>query len=232
MSKDYSRNFGRRMRDAIRERSSRVVLALDVLDEQEAYRVLDAVHPHLAAVKVNYPLFLSVGREAVGRMIEHYDLPFIGDFKIADIDATNAKICEIMYDVGFDALIAHSVVGRQGALDAVLDAAAHHGRGVILVTSMSHPGAKEFMPPYEDTARFARELGVDGVIAPATRTEEVTAIRRIVGEDTLILSPGVGAQGGKAKDTLDAGADALIVGRSIYGADDPEAAARRLAEVV
>ena len=232
MSKDYSSNFGRRMRESIRERGSRVVLALDVLDEQEAYRVLDAVHPHLAAVMVNYPLFLSVGREVVRRMIERYDLPFIGDFKIADIDATNAKICEIMYDVGFDALIAHSVVGRQGALDAVLEAASRHERGVILVTSMSHPGAKEFMPPYEDTARFARDLEVDGVIAPATRTEEVAAIRRTVGENTLILSPGVGAQGGKAQDTLEAGADALIVGRSIYGADDPKAAARRLAEMV
>lgn len=40
------------------------------------------------------------------------------------------------------------------------------------------------------------ECGVTGFIAPATRPERITAIRKIAGEK-LILSPGVGAQGGR-----------------------------------
>jgi len=43
--------------------------------------------------------------------------------------------------------------------------------------------------------------------------------------DLLILSPGVGAQGGSASATLEKGADYVIVGRSIYGAEDPRSAA-------
>jgi orotidine-5'-phosphate decarboxylase len=45
----------------------------------------------------------------------------------------------------------------------------------------------------------------------------------------MILTPGVGAQGGSAADAIRAGADYIIVGRSIYQADDPGAAATELA---
>ena len=47
----------------------------------------------------------------------------------------------------------------------------------------------------------------------------------MVGPSKKILSPGVGTQGGKASDAIAAGADYAIVGRSIYGAEDPRAAA-------
>jgi orotidine-5'-phosphate decarboxylase len=44
----------------------------------------------------------------------------------------------------------------------------------------------------------------------------------------LILSPGVGAQGGSAAEALRHGADFVIVGRSIYEDPDPRAAALRI----
>jgi orotidine-5'-phosphate decarboxylase len=44
-----------------------------------------------------------------------------------------------------------------------------------------------------------------------------------------ILSPGVGAQGGSASAAIKAGADYIIVGRSIYNAENPEAAALKIA---
>jgi orotidine-5'-phosphate decarboxylase len=45
-----------------------------------------------------------------------------------------------------------------------------------------------------------------------------------------ILSPGVGAQGGDARKAIEAGADFVIVGRSIYNAEDPYAAALKFIE--
>jgi orotidine-5'-phosphate decarboxylase len=56
-------------------------------------------------------------------------------------------------------------------------------------------------------------------------------MRSIVG-DLLILSPGVGAQGGSAADAITMGADLVIVGRSIYGAVSPRDAAAALASEV
>ena len=57
----------------------------------------------------------------------------------------------------------------------------------------------------------------------------VIAIREVIG-DLKILSPGVGAQGGKASDAISAGADYVIVGRAIYGSEDPRASAEAFAE--
>ena len=82
-------------------------------------------------------------------------------------------------------------------------------------------------PQAERMARLAAEVGAAGVVAPATRPERIRLIRSIIGERTII-SPGVGAQGGSAAAAFQAGADYIIVGRSIYGAEDPEGAAERL----
>jgi orotidine-5'-phosphate decarboxylase len=82
-------------------------------------------------------------------------------------------------------------------------------------------------PLAESMARMAIEAGASGVVAPATRPERIRLIRSVIG-NKIIISPGVGAQGGSALSALQAGADYLIVGRSIYDAEDPVACAKRV----
>jgi orotidine-5'-phosphate decarboxylase len=97
----------------------------------------------------------------------------------------------------------------------------------MVVAEMSHPGAVEYFSGgvAERIARMAAECGADGIIAPATRPDRVRVLREIVRE-RLIWSPGVGAQGGDPR-AIAGLVDAVIVGRQIYGAEDParEAAA-------
>ena len=50
--------------------------------------------------------------------------------------------------------------------------------------------------------------------------------------DLTIISPGVGTQGGSAGDTIRAGADYVIVARSIYQSDDPAAGAKQIADEI
>ena len=92
---------------------------------------------------------------------------------------------------------------------------------------MSHPGGGEFFD-IAALAAVARDGGATGVVAPATRPEDITAVREAVG-DLKIIAPGVGAQGGDPRAAITAGADLIIVGRAIYQADDPGAAAREFA---
>jgi orotidine-5'-phosphate decarboxylase len=73
------------------------------------------------------------------------------------------------------------------------------------------------------------ECGADGIIAPATRPERVKVLRRIIG-NRKILSPGVGAQGGDVAAVAKI-VDGIIVGRAIYEAEDPAAAAESFAKV-
>ena len=90
---------------------------------------------------------------------------------------------------------------------------------------MSHPRGGDFFD-IEKFCELALEIGATGVIAPATRPEDVAKIRNLVG-NLKIISPGVGAQGGSSQETFKAGADYIIVGRGIYLSDAPASAAEK-----
>ncbi len=206
------------------EKNTRIILALDVTTRDEALRVVDAVRDHVDAIKVNWPLVLGAGPEIITEMSGVR--PVICDFKISDIPNTNRLIVERAMERGASAVICHGFAGDD-SVKACVDAA----RGqVFVLTEMSHPGGKQFTAPVADKlAALAKSSGARGIVAPATRPERVSALRGIVG-DLEIITPGVGAQGGKASDALRAGADYVIIGRAIYEAPDPGAAAREFAD--
>jgi len=195
-------------------------------------RVLDLlsdIEAELAAVKINYPLLLSLGPELTTRLLEETTVPAIADLKVADIDNTSRWIARQAFGMGFEAIIAHPFVGYQGGLDGLFQEAEEAEKGVILVVNMSHPGSAEFITPQaEKLTEFASEHGADGAIAPATRPNEVREARDRLGDQMMLFTPGVGAQGGGPGDAVKAGADCEIVGRAIYQASDPLGAARRI----
>lgn len=195
---------------------SRLVLALDETDGKKALAVAESVSGVVDAIKINWPLVLSEGPEMITKLSEYSDV--ICDFKVADIPNTVRLIVENAVSRGASAVIVHAFTGDD-SLKAAVEAAGD--AEVYAVTEMSHPGAKLFTAQHaEEMARLGVECGAKGFIAPATRPDRIAAIRKIVG-DLKILSPGVGAQGGKASDAIRAGATYAIVGRAIYGSDDP-----------
>lgn len=204
---------------------SKVILALDETDPAKARAVAKSVAQYVAAVKINYPLALSAGMGVVSEMSK--DAYVLCDFKVADIPNTNRLIVEQVVKAGAGGVICHAFTGED-SVKACVEAA--KGKDVFVVTEMSHPGGQKFTQPLADElAKIAVAAGATGVIAPATRPERIAHIRKIIG-DLKILSPGVGAQGGSATDALKAGADYVIVGRAIYQAKDPAAAAKAVFE--
>lgn len=206
--------------------NTRIILALDVTQRARALSVVQETCEYLDAVKINWPLVLGAGPRIITEISE--SSPVICDFKIADIPNTNRLIVEQAMALGASAVIAHGFTGMD-SLKACIDAS---GGKVFVVAEMSHPGGKEFTAPNsERIAMMAKEAGAMGIIAPATRPERIARLREIVG-DLKILSPGVGAQGGKVSDALAAGADFVIVGRAIYESSSPKTAAAEIAEEV
>lgn len=186
--------------------------------------VVSEVSDLLDAVKVGYPAVLATGMEIVEEVSRIADV--ICDFKVADIPNTNRLIVEEVFRRGASGVIVHGFVGAD-SVRACVEAA---DGDVFVLTEMSHPGGRTFTAPVaDDIARLAVQEGASGIIAPATRPERVKELREIVGS-LLIICPGVGAQGGSAADTIRAGADHVIVGRSIYQADDPRSEAMRLVD--
>jgi len=203
-----------------------LVLALDVTDPERAVAVATACAPHLDAIKVGYPLALRSGL-SIARELGRLGLPLAADFKVADIPDTNRLIAEAVFSAGFHAVICHGFCGEDSVL-ACVETAHDHGGMCLVVAEMSHPGALTFFSAGvpERIARMAVSLGADGIIAPATRPERVRALRTIVG-GRAIGSQGVGVQGGDPK-VIAPLVDGIIVGRQIYQAADPAAAAAAL----
>ncbi len=206
------------------EKNTRLILALDVLDSDEAIRISKAVAGHVDAIKVGYPLVLASGLQIIGKLAEY--APIIADFKVADIPNTNRLICEQVFDAGADAVIVQGFTGHD-SLKICVDLARERDKDIFVVTEMSHPGALDLMQDAgEKIAQMAADQKASGVVAPATRPERVKEIRKIIGDGLAIISPGVGAQGGSATDTVMAGTDWVIVGRKIYQSDDAAKAAK------
>ena len=246
------------MQEAAKQKNSRIVLALDFPFEAaenrsivlaKAQKVLKAVHPYISAVKINHHLVLPLGTfDGVQKLVEQIrgqGLLAIMDAKVNDIGATNQVIAEYYYAAGFDALIANPFVGWEEGLKPLFEVSRRLNRGVILLTYMSHKGASEGYgqtiidpetgektPQYVSFAKKALKWGADGVIVGATHPEKIAEVKRIVGEEVPIYSPGVGAQGGAAETAFEAGASYLIVGREITNSADPAQAARRLCESI
>jgi len=208
------------------EKRRRLILALDVTSRAEAKRVVEASRDYLDAIKINWPLILAAGPEIITELSKVKEV--ICDLKIADIPNTNRLICEQAVGRGASAVICQGFVGED-SVRACVEAA----RGqVFVVTEMSHPGGRQFTAPVADKlAALAKAAGARGIVAPATRPERIAELRKIIGS-MEIISPGVGAQGGKASEAIRAGADYIIVGRAIYESSDPGGAARGLAEEI
>ena len=204
-----------------------LILALDVMSESEAIEICDSIKNHIDTIKIGYPLALAEGLEIINKLKDQFGFKVICDFKVADIDATNSKICDETFKAGADAIICHGFVGSD-SVQACLDMADKHGKELFLLTEMSHPGAKMFLQKNaEEIAEMGVEMGIRNYVAPATRLDRLSIIRDIVGDDAFIISPGVGKQGGDGKKTLEY-SNAIIVGRSIYEADNPATACENL----
>lgn len=245
------------MEQAVRTRKSRIILALDFPFQTEENRsgllikaqsLLRTVSPYLCAVKINHHLTLPLGTfDGVKKIINQAHeagLLTIMDGKVNDIGATNQAIAEYYFDAGFDALIANPFVGWEEGLKPIFEIAAKQNRGVILLGYMSHKGAIEGYgqtviddqtvtktKQYMTFAQKALLWKADGVVVGATVPEKISEIYTVLGRDVPIYSPGVGAQGGGAKEAIKAGARYLIVGREIVQAQNPEQEARNLSKI-
>jgi len=205
----------------------RLLLALDVPEVERARSVARAVRGHVDGIKVNWPLVLAAGLGIVRDLADGGYV--LCDFKIADIPNMSRLIVEQAVRAGASGVICHGFAGED-SVRACVDAA--DNADVFVVTELSHPGGQEYTAKFaEEFARLAVRAGAAGIIAPATRPDRIRVLRGIVGA-RLILAPGVGAQGGKASDAIAAGADEVIVGRTIYDAKDPAAAARVIGDEI
>ncbi|WXG45994.1 MAG: orotidine 5'-phosphate decarboxylase / HUMPS family protein [Candidatus Atabeyarchaeum deiterrae] len=258
-----SKSFRQVLDESSASRATRIVLALDVserlpqgrLDEvrnhllEKALYILEATNEYVAALKINHQLLLPLGlydlMQTIIKKAKSYSLPLIMDCKANDVEHTNRWIATHYFDAGFDAIIANPFVGWEGGIEPIMTLSREQGKGVILLTYMSHRGSIEGYgqqvlseesakprPQYMVFAEKAARWKADGIVVGATYPEKIREIYRAIRDQVPIYSPGIGAQGGEIREAFDAGCKYAIIGRSIYESEDPSRAANEMRQKI
>lgn len=216
----------------------RLVLALDCSDLDDAVALARRLAPWFASAKVGYELYGTAGPAAFDAVHE-LGMRVFADLKLHDIPTTVGRGARALGRHGVDFLNFHAAGGAEmlrAGVDGLREGAsdAGHARpvalGVTVLTSEADTSA------FPERLRAAREGGCDGVVCSAL---EIGVVR---GDGLRTMVPGLRRAGSDADDqarvatpaaAASAGADWLVIGRTVTADADPESAAASLtAEVV
>jgi orotidine-5'-phosphate decarboxylase len=217
---------------------SRVIIPLDVPSKKEALALVDRLGDQADFYKVGFELYTRSGPDVVRELVSRGKQVFL-DIKLHDIPNTVGRAVAAASELGVDLLTVHTS-GGPSMLQAA--AKARDGDlkllGVTVLTSlspdeMSTVWDREIRSIREEVGRLAvlaRDTEMNGVVASAL---EASWLRGQLGEDFLIVTPGIRPAGSDAgdqnriatpADAVAAGADYLVIGRPITQAADPAAA--------
>jgi orotidine-5'-phosphate decarboxylase len=215
-------------------------------------RIVDATADLVIAFKPQIAYFAAHRAEGqLERLMEHLrrnapQVPVILDAKRGDIGSTAEQYAKEAFErYGADAVTLSPFMG----FDSLQPYLKYAGKGAFLLCRTSNPGGDDLQNQrlssvagqplvYEHVARLAQSTwnlnGQLGLVVGATYPGEIARVREIA-PDLPLLIPGVGAQGGDAAATVQAGwrANAPIIVSSsraiLYasGGDDFVQAARR-----
>jgi orotidine-5'-phosphate decarboxylase len=217
----------------------RLIVALDVPSVAEAEALVARLGDAVVFYKVGYQLGFAGGLAFAQTLASAGKQVFL-DMKLHDIGNTVARGVESVARMGASFLTVHAY---PQTMHAAVDAAGDSGLRILAVTVLtSYDDADLAAAGYDFTvselvaerAAQARDIGVDGLVCSA---EEAANLRRIVGPNVLLVTPGIRPSGAEAGDqkrimtpsaAIKAGADYLVVGRPIVAAADPKAAAEAI----
>lgn len=229
----------------ISKKNGKIILANDYDSsvnnlETKTIQNIKKLHPYLCGIKLNFHLLLPLGLKEISKInktAHNYGLQTIADIKLNDIGNTNKVTTEHLWNLGFDAVIANPIMGLDSLKQLVTDSHKEN-KGVITLCHMSAPEAKlsydmeirmgKKQQLYQLFLDWAIASKVDGIVVGATFPEIIRYCNKKVGTKLDIFSPGIGTQGGNAKEVISAGTDYLIVGRTILNDKNPVTVSKEL----
>lgn len=229
---------------------SRIILANDLENmsvqklESNTIKNIKTLNKFLCAIKFNFHLILPLGMKSltkINRIAHDAGLQTIADIKLNDIGNTNKITTENLWQAGFDAVIVNPIMGPEN-LQSLIESAHKDNHGVITLVHMSHPGAKlgygltvlqnkKALQINELFLEWSCSMKADGMVVGATVPQIIKSCHKKAKGRCEIYSPGVGTQGGNPVNAIRAGANYLIVGRTILNAKDPVLEAKKLQEI-
>ena len=206
-----------------------IIVAIDEQDKASFNRILDSLDPNLCMVKIGSVSFNALGHDIVHSAADKgFDI-FL-DLKLHDIPNTVKKSIEGLSILPIQMLTIHTSGGRlmmESAMEAIKGTDIKVF-GVTALTSLSDTDTNQI---YQRTAAdqvnamldIAEEAKIDGVVCSPHELDLVTARKSLLSitpgirfsdlndDQTRVMTP---------KQAIDLGANYLVIGRPITGADD------------
>ena len=207
-----------------------------------------AVAPVVSTVKVGLEVFCRDGAQAVltardsAAAAGHDGIDVFLDLKLHDIPATVRGAALAVAPLAPAYLTVHASGGAEMVTAAAEALPNTRITAVTVLTSLDGAAldAIGLAGPARDAAVRLAVLSVEaGARAVVCSPQEVSAIRAVVPSDITLITPGVRPAGASLDDqkrvatperAIADGADLLVIGRPITGAEDPRAAAAAIAQ--
>jgi orotidine-5'-phosphate decarboxylase len=227
-----------------------IIAALDVATAEQALKLAEDIAPAVGAFKIGSELFTVAGPDIVRRVRATGASVFL-DLKFHDIPNTVAKAVTSAVQLDVQMLTVHTSGGFEmlkAAEQAAEEVAWKLGRipplvlGVTVLTSLNTAALREIgldvNVEYQvrRLAAVAMKAGLRGLVCSPL---EVASLRKELPASTQLVTPGIRSGSDKAddqkrtltpKEAIAAGANWLVIGRPIYAAENPRAAAEQIFE--
>ncbi len=182
--------------------------------------IIDATADLVCAFKPNSAFYEAHGAKGIEELKQTFDyirsdypdIPLILDFKRGDIGNTNNFYAQFAFDyLGVDAVTVQSWQGRE-AIQPFLDI---KDKGIIVWCKASNEGSGEFQDLELNGKKLYLQIAENVskewntntnclLVVGATYPSELKEVRNIVGDNMVLLVPGIGAQGGDTEAAVKA----------------------------
>jgi orotidine-5'-phosphate decarboxylase len=221
--------------------SSKVILALDFSDMASTVEMINLTKEHIGIYKLGLEFYLAHGKSGVKEIQSRFtDIEVFLDLKLHDIPNTVAGACRSVADINPKFLTVHASGGSKMISAASSTLPKVEITAVTILTSLDQEqmiamGLSENIESL--TLTLAKNAVNSGARAIVSSPQEVSLLRRHLGEKVILITPGVRPSGAERDDqervmtprqAIEAGADFVVIGRPITKASDPIQAAEAI----
>jgi orotidine 5'-phosphate decarboxylase subfamily 2 len=214
------------------ENEARLSFCLDVVEQAKEYSI---------AAKPNQQYVLGFTKQqhrTLTDTIRKSRMLSILDYKLNDIRDTVESSLFHLAECGYDAITFNPLLGNLEEVIKLAHESVKKTRGyelgIIVLTLTSNPEAVRYLkqatldeqPLYVSIARDIRRHEADGAVIGATghiTEDDVRLVRKTIGEEKILLFPGIGAQKGDPEKIIKTGGRNILinVSRDIIYSDNP-----------
>ena len=209
---------------------NQIILALDTTNLEESINITKKVKDQIFTVKLGLEFFNAHGKEGIKKFNEIGITNLMLDLKLKDIPQTVHRSILALSDINFGYLTIHGQGGKKMIEQAKKAASKIKSKPkILMVTILTALNDEDFkamgnnvsvIEQVKKLAKMAKDMNV-GVVCSG---QEAKIVRKIIGPDLLIFTPGIRMHSDNKNDqqrvctpveSIKNGSDKIIMGRSL-----------------